>query len=446
MARTLGLIVLIVVGFSYVACAGEVQVPLDSAGKVQTLSADLAWHMAMFMEYRDFQEARLYCADDSLFTLEVLHGTPPTLTRERRPLSRASVDSLRSAIGAKLLQVQPSLYIDQSGRTKLLVNSTVLGIFFYGPAVPYALQIDDGAAATGLYLLTAGGSFFIPWMATQQAPVTRASASLFTYGMTRGALFSYQLVSVFRGDEAEERGIVAFTIIGGTSAGIGGYSIGSAKAMTEGRAGMIGVGGDFGDALGMGFGALVDHSEQSEDEWRALAGWGLVGATGGIVLENSLARRHQYTIGDSYVIRGAGLLGIGVPLAFMGAGDVNDEDALLSVGILGGVAGLAAGHVLVRDQGYSVAAGQQAIVAELAGALAGLGIGTIYRGGRDDNGGLYIGGALGAIGGFTIAVYQHRRVASLFGERLNLAQLEPTILRDSERKAVLGLHVQILGR
>ncbi|MBI5060361.1 hypothetical protein HZB60_11345 [candidate division KSB1 bacterium] len=425
--------------------AAERQVAFDSEGKLRTISAELAQQLRMFRDVADFREARLYVEQDTLFTLELLSGPADSVERERRPLTALEVAQLRQEIDGRIQTSAPELYLDQTGRTKLLLNSTVLGIFGYGPVLPYILSIEDGAAATGLYLLAAGGSFFVPWAATERSNVTRASASLATYGLTRGALFTYQLASVFRGDQTEDRGVVGLTFAGGVAAGFGGFALGARRNMTDGRAGMIGTGGDFGDALGMGIGALTDRGEDDEEEWRKLAGWGLLGAAGGMVLENGLALKYPYTRGDSYVIRGAGYLGIGIPLAIMGTADVNDEDVLLTGGILGGVAGLVAGHVLVRGQSYTVAAGQQSIIAGLAGGLAGLGIGTIINSGRDDNAPLYLGTMLGAVGGYGIAVYQHRRIASLLGERVDFAAVEPTILTGSEGHAVIGVHVRILG-
>jgi hypothetical protein len=423
--------------------ATERQVALDTRGKLMVISAELAYDLRLFDDVPQFHDARLYVENDSLFTLEISAGPADSLSRERRPLTAAEVEKLRQDVSARLWSSAPELYYDQSGRTKLLTNSTVLGIFGYGPALPYALNVSDGASATGLYLISAGAFFFVPWLETERASVTRPAASLATYGLTRGALFSLQLAALVHQGDDGERELTAATMVGGIAAGFGGFALGSRKQMTEGRASLIGAGGDFGDAVGIALGALIDQEGTDDDRAKTALGCGLAGAAGGMLIENALALQYPYTNGDAYVIRGAGYLGIGVPLAIMGAADVSNDNTLLVGGIVGCATGIAVGHVIVQGQRYTTAAGQQAIVASLAGSMAGLGIGTIYRGNRNEDGGLYIGSMLGAVGGYGMSLYMHRRHMNIFGKRVSEAQVMPMLLPGSDGRMVMGAGVRV---
>jgi hypothetical protein len=58
--------------------------------------------------------------------------------RERVPYSAAGVDSLRDGISLLVAQKAPQAALNQGGRALLVTATTVLGIGFYGWALPYA--------------------------------------------------------------------------------------------------------------------------------------------------------------------------------------------------------------------------------------------------------------------------------------------------------------------
>ncbi|MEO5928652.1 MAG: hypothetical protein ABIR47_01855, partial [Candidatus Kapaibacterium sp.] len=64
------------------ANAQETQVPIDSAGKIQRIDLELESRIALFPEYKDFQEARLYRLADSSYMLEIYYGTDDKSQRE----------------------------------------------------------------------------------------------------------------------------------------------------------------------------------------------------------------------------------------------------------------------------------------------------------------------------------------------------------------------------
>src|SRR5262245_56611138 len=149
------------------ARAQEVQVPLDRAGHVQRIDAPLAKRLGTFTErYPGFTEARLFSAPESTFTFEVTMARGGQTVRERVPMSPAGVDSLRDQISLLIAERAPHTGLHQEGRTLLITGTTVLGLAFYGWALLYAADIEDGTTAGGLYLLTAASSFFVPLIAT----------------------------------------------------------------------------------------------------------------------------------------------------------------------------------------------------------------------------------------------------------------------------------------
>src|SRR3990170_2312686 len=67
--------------------AQETQVPVDDAGRIQVITAELARRLGMFGEVEAFREARLFQLPDGTFLLEVTSGRGDQLRRDRRPLS-----------------------------------------------------------------------------------------------------------------------------------------------------------------------------------------------------------------------------------------------------------------------------------------------------------------------------------------------------------------------
>ncbi|MDP9349588.1 MAG: hypothetical protein M3P24_10705, partial [Gemmatimonadota bacterium] len=219
------------------AQTGEVQVPFDPAGRIEVIDARLAARLGLFVdEYPGLREVRLFQAADSSFVLEVTTTRDGRTERRRVPLSAEEARALRARVAERLADRAPTAALNQEGRTELLAQTALLGFTFYGSLVPEMLGVEDGSTAVGLYLLTAGASFFGPYLLTQNQEVTQGMATLGGYGASRGILHGYLLHQLFAGgydDSGDAASAVAF--LTGVAEGVGGYLWASRERLTGGE-------------------------------------------------------------------------------------------------------------------------------------------------------------------------------------------------------------------
>lgn len=407
-------VALLLAGASPLA-AQEAQVPLDESGRVQTVDLSLARQLGLWVdEYPGFQEARLFRAADSTFVLEITTSRQGQVSRERVPMTADEVATLRRDVSARVAGRAPRVGLDQKGRYLLLGQTTLAGVGFYGWAVPYALDTND-ATSGGLYLVTAGTSFFLPFLLTQNQPVSYGMANLSRYGITRGAAHGLLLHNLFfQGDDEppvtacvggdvcyvdsprdDDRRRAGFALLGSVAEGIAGYAWARGERMSAGTANTVSLGGDFGLLWGLGA-AYLGGTEDIGTRSTALVA--LPAAALGLVAGRSLAAHRDYVWGDADVLYTAGLLGAyagGTAIALV------DDDAgrgITAAAILGSAAGLYLADRLVAETDFTVGQSTLNRLGTLAGALAGGSIGVMA-----DNEKLALAGsALGAAAGFGI--------------------------------------------
>jgi len=397
--------------------AQEVQVPIDEDGRVQVITADLERRLRLFPDYAEFREARLFQLSDTSFVLEITHEPAGRLTRVRVPLTLTAAQDFRRRVSASLRQAAPEAALDQSGRTKLLVWTTVLSLLYYGPAVPVTLNVDDPQGAVGLYLLSAGTGFFAPWLATKRIPVTEAAAVLATYGATRG-IFHGALATYLFASDPSDRAFTGAGLIGGVAEGIAYFAAANAGRMTAGTAELVGVGGDVGLGLGLGAAHLAGFFDDDPfyccRTYTAAAATALLSTAGGLGVGSALSRTEPYTRGDAFLLRNAGLLGAHVGLALADALNPNgDRDKLYSaLAMTGGTAGLIAGRQLVHGRDFTTAQGTFTTLGQIAGGLAGLGVGYLVSSENGDNSTVLLAAsAIGAGVGYRLMYHSFARRA-----------------------------------
>lgn len=394
--------------------AQETQVPLDEEGRVQTADADLARRLGLWVdEYPGFQEARLFRTADSAFVLEITTSRQGQVSRQRVPLTAEQVAALRREVSARVAERAPRAGMDQKGRYLLLGQTTLAGIGFYGWAVPYVLDTND-ATSTGLYLITAGASFFLPFALTQNQPVSYGMANLSRYGITRGAAHGLLLHNLFLEGKDEDPGTVcgvdycsvvdsgdddrrraAFALLGSVAEGVAGYAWARGERMSAGTANTIGLGGDFGMLWGLGAAYLGGTDDIGTRSTAAIA---LPAAALGLVAGHSLAAHRDYVWGDADLLYTAGLLGAYTGGAAVALLDDDAERGITAAAMLGSAAGLYLADRLVAETDFTVGQSTLNRLGTLAGALTGASIGVM----ADDEKVALAGSALGAVAGFGI--------------------------------------------
>lgn len=409
MRRILMLVALVValVGGAGRASAQEVQVPLDEAGRVQVVDARLASRLGLFVQrYAGFREARLFQAPDSSFVLEVTTELRGQTARERVPLSAEEVATLRKDVSARLAERAPDAALDQEGRYLLLGQTTLLGLGFYGWALPYMLDSGDTGSA-GLYLLTAGASFFVPYALTEGKTVSFSAANLSRYGASRGIVHGLLLNRLIVGreshqvcyydvcsdyTESNDRAAVGFALLTSVAEGVAGYYWAKNERMTAGTANTIAGGGDMGLLWGLGAAYLAGSDDIGD---RATAAIALPTVAAGVAAGHWLAARRDYTWGDADVMYTAGALGALSGAALVAAGDGSEKVAVASA-MAGSALGVYLSDRLVRETDFTVGQAVLNRLGTLAGALAGASLGVLTENARVGA----VGAAAGGIAGF----------------------------------------------
>lgn len=417
----------------------EVQVPLDQEGRIDVVDARLAERLGLFHDrFPGFQEARLFLQiPDSTYILEVTTVEADRRLRTRLPLTDHEVEELRGEVTLGVREQAPSAGLDREGRPGLLGGSALLGLGFYGWAVPVILDVDDTATRTGLYMLTAGSSFFGPWLATRNRAVSRGTADLAVYGATRGILHGVLThLVVTGGDDGSNgspdndiRGELATAMALSLAEGFGGLAWAQGRALDLGATRTIGMTGDFGTLQGLALAGLTDPGD------RGAAGLVLAGAAAGTALGPTLVRRRDYSPGDVTVVSVGGYLGAytGLALADLAGPNTDSEERWYAAGAMAGsLAGLVTGDRLVRPHRFSQGQGRLLTLGTVAGGAVGLGIAHLIVGNESagDDSKIYLASsALGALAAYG----------------LTFRSLAPDADRRPERRSGLEIHLNPVG-
>jgi hypothetical protein len=308
-------------------------------------------------------------------------------------------------------------------RTGLLATTSVLGFAAYGWALPLSLGLTpqhDGSSFIGLYMLTACGSFVVPYLATRGSQITPAETDLAFYGGTRGLWHGVLLGGLLTGDismSAHQQLWAGSMLVGSASELVSGVLWAREGHLTSGQARTIAVGGDFGLGWGFATGAILglDHGNHSiAVQTRGMAASGIVGSAAGLGFGYALARRRDNTWGDGEVLRMAGLVGTwagvtaDVLLDWRPDTERDDKKFFLTL-IAGGAAGLLAGDRLVRPTNFSVSRALIVDLATVAGAFGGAGSAYVFGGGAQVSGKTLIAAsAVGAAGAFALSYWAAR--------------------------------------
>ena len=378
------------------AAAAEVQVPLDRGGRVQRVDAGLARRLGLFADRPGFQEARLFQLPDSSFVLEITSTDAAGLSRERVPLSAAGADSLRDVITTGLVEKKTVAELDQSGRPLLVTTTSMMGLFFYGWAVPFlTMENEPDEVIVGTYMVVASASTFVPLWLTRDKPVTEGAALLATYGATLGTLHGALLPHSLDPSPAEEEPVVAalgFSLF----EAVGGFAWASRTNMRAGHAATIGTGGMIGTLYGLGFGDFAD-ADKTGNCTAALVGSGL-----GIAGAALYAPHRDFSYGDASVMRSAGWIGGLTGIAIAEAANTDEWDEVNSASaMIGGAAGLVIGDRMVKNTEFSFGQGLMVDFCAIGGGLFALGIGTMVAGSNEHESEiLWLATAAGTLGGF----------------------------------------------
>jgi hypothetical protein len=363
---------------------------------------------------------------EALFSRAALEASTPELRASAALLAQrtAALADRRSELPPVVSRRAPAPRAARpaTARPVFLLTTTVLGVAAWGWTLPMALGVDDSEdarATVGLYMLTAAGSFIVPYMLTRSREVTWGQANMAFYGGTRGLEYGLLISNIVFGEEGgnidgdSERAFAASLLLGSISGVIAGSWWAGSSRMSAGDARTVAVWGDYGLFAGFVTGHVFGWDDLTGEfgeprfdaRARATAASGAVGTVLGLTVGRQLSLARTNSWGDGEVMRGAGLLGVmaGLTTAVGFGYDDSSRSTLLTMAIGGGL-GLAGGDLLVRNTDFSVG---ESILTDLALVSGGLGAaGLAYLVAPNADGAAYLlAGTLGAAVGGGLSYY-----------------------------------------
>ncbi len=303
----------------------ETQVPFDSSAAVLEVGPELRRELGLFPDVEGFEAARLFLTDDGRTVLEVSARRQGRLVRQRRELSAPELEGLRDRLATALEARSASPPVAREGRGGLVLAETVLGLGYYGWAVPKVLDVQSTRGQVAAYLLTAGASFYLPYRLTRSLAVSQAHRDAVVWGGTRGIAYGAVLGDMITlgdgGGDNDTRVILGLGMLGSLAGQILGYQAVSAAQADRGdvalwsTVGDLGLAGGFGTAVALGLyrgkeTCDFDLCTVSETE-ATRGGHAATLALGAASLWGAYAwsKARDYTVGDARALLSFGLLG-----------------------------------------------------------------------------------------------------------------------------------------
>ncbi|MRR09550.1 hypothetical protein EG831_05665 [bacterium] len=353
----------------------EQPVSFDAGGQVTEWSAKMETRARLFPDVDGFRKALLWRADTAV-SLEVFTARG----RLRRELTVAGLDSLRAAVAAFLRGQGGDLLIDRSGRGTMLWGQLPLSLGWYGPAVVALVEPDNGSTATGLYLLSASASYYVPLAMTAHSPITKAQAGLtLNYGYL-GLPVGWAIPGLFSADDY--KAYMAAMLAASIGGQLAGFRL--ARTMNEPQAALAASYTFFGAAQG----TLLALTLQRDATFQRTSAGILAGTGLGCAAGLWYCRRPGVSAGEPDVITTSGVCGglVGFHAALLLADlDDNTHRPFTGAALAGSAAGLWLGHRLAR--GYDLSKSDGTIVAGAAagGYLLGAGVGYLLMPSQSDD-------------------------------------------------------------
>ncbi len=371
--------------------AADVQVALDSSGKITVIDRQLESRLRLFPERADFHEARLYRLAEGGFSLEITSESGGVILRDRLPMSSTEIEAFRIRVSRAVDERAPAATVDQSGRPMLVAGIRTLAASYYGLSLPMAFDVQDGASALGIYCLTAGTGFFLPLWLTRNLVVSEGQAELGLFGGIHGIIHAAFLNIAFRNAEPHFQTFAALGITISLAELYAGYKWAGFAGTTGGQGRTMHVASAFGTALGLGTAYLVEGDGGRMGPY----GWlGLAGSAAGLWAGHLMGTAQSYSTGDGTLVAVTGAMCGHVAHAAIYAAGVRDHKAWVGSAMGGAAAGLILGHRLTSDR--DLGAGQATLI----------GLGTLSGelSGQTGNGkALLTLGATGAAAGFAVS-------------------------------------------
>ncbi|MCH8494605.1 MAG: hypothetical protein LAT57_03115 [Balneolales bacterium] len=417
------------------AASQEVQIPFDDAGNYLTLNRQLNSELQLFPEVTGFFEARLFQRENGSRYAEVSYTLDDRILRDRIEISDERLSEIRRKI-TEYESYPVTRTLNHDGRVKFLRTNTMMNLFYYGFAIPSALDMNVSSSVS-YYMLSTGAAFYIPYAMTKNQDVTMPMANLSRYGATRGIYQGANIYTLLLGSDATQSG----SMVSATLASISGLSLGFVQArnqqLTEGQVGIIGLYGDYGLFGGQLAGAAINGYESD----RLMAGLGLAGGVIGYSAASYYAKSFTRGLGDVRVMRA--LMGLGAisAVTLNSYSGTTSEQMYAGVAVLGGGVGLLYSRRFIEPYNFTESQGSLLRLSSVVGYAVGAGTYVLLFDGIDDGISTFLTlGNLGAIGGFLIMLNSIKNDA-----RISNNNLGSKLQFDVNPLAVLGVRTSSMN-
>jgi hypothetical protein len=384
--------------FSLLVFSQDRLIAIDNSGKLFKVDKTLEKKIKVFSEYSNFSEASLYQTADSMYYVEVQTGSGNNVMKHKKTLSEAGKDSLISAISERVDKYAPNSRLDQSGKTLLLSANTLMGLYYYGPVTSLLLDGDSPESLPASALVAGGVGFLLPYLLTNNKEITEAEAYSSFYFQSRGIAYGWALPYLFVKAESGYPG-AAVSLATSLAGAVAGYKIAKDKNLTTEHVLTMGVYGDYGILNGISAAHWLGAFDSKYADHLVPLTF-LASSTAGLIIGNHIAKKGYYTQGDASVLGSTAMLGAYLPaatlLAF--APDSDDGKIYTLAASIGSIGGLYIGDKIAQKYDFSNRQGVIISLAELAGGLAGFGVGSLIEYG-EPTGISAISAGLGALAG-----------------------------------------------
>ncbi len=456
------LVSIVLITFQNIFCQ-EKQIPFFPEAGINTINKSYAKKSVLFADYSAFLEAQLYEISENEYAVEIYFEKNDTIYKERKLLDslqkQVFIDDLMqqmvasgkatkkksreiSAIASDssrhVSQIsRETMVLSQKGRTGLLISSSIVGLGFYGYAVPITFGIDGDKEFIASYMLVGASGFLIPYYATRYKNVTVPQLSMTLFGQTRGIANGFILGELIHNapdfneesgnweeylklQDKHERLTIGLGILGSLTEGFAGFKLASKWNYSIGSASIHQMWGDVGLLSGILFADVfkLTGSNLRSDEQMKFGTW-FTSSMGGLVAGRFFADSRNYTLGDAIFYRSTIALAASLPVVFVHYFDPNGTQPYSASILLGGLTGSYLGWKALQGRDFTTAQGFIISLGMISGGLIGLGTGALIA--DDFNADVLLTTtAIGAITGYGLFYYAFKNKALTLGKNVKL--------------------------
>lgn len=395
--------------------AQDAQVSFDPNAKFLVITQQIEIKAKLFLEYPNFREASIFQTGSDSFLLEITHLKDGKLIRDKKILNFEEYKALQVRFTESAFFKSLDNRINQDGRRTLLTTTTGWSALFYGYTIPAALEFNS-RATLGTYMLMTGASFYVPFISTSQAEVTKSMAYLTYYGATRSYLHGLALYGLFlpQNDSGTFKGITLTAASVSLAEMYYGYKFAKDTGISHGRSQALGLFMDYGLYSGFALSYSISGESTRFNSVLSLAGTGL-----GFYVGNHLTAAEDKSVGDVNMMYSTTIIG-GLIANAIGNSIIRENDKMIfASSTLGATLGLYYGNQLSKQYDFSDAQGTYIAFSSIAGYLTGLGASYVFFGEISDKtiNPYFIVSSLGAAGGFYVMFNYFKDKARVIDEK-----------------------------